>query len=485
MMKRIFIGWLIMAKDMELKKSKNETKTVKKNQVRTLAMLALFAGAGLFGVYSYLSKSDAELTRPETEQSHFASPMTHVDVETTVLETTQKQLKETEKKAEAMQQQINLLTQDKNTASELIKKAETEIANRIAELEKKYAIPFGQSPSSIAGAPSNQALQGDLLPPPPGAVAASNQYGGGQEWSSGQEVQGAPGIREDNLQLTVNQETEYSAPVKNPDTYVPAGTFAKAVMIGGADASAAVNSQSNPTPMLFRIIANGTLPNHKKSHLKDCIVTAAVVGDISSERGMVRLESLSCTFPNNEVVDQTVEGTIFGSEGKNGIRGIPVWRESALLQRAFVAGTLSGLSDGLSQTYTNNAISPLGNVQTIDSKKIFQYGAAKGAGKAMEKLADYNIQRAEQYHPVIQLSAGAVVDVVFLKGFYLDGKSHETQSRNAGSSASTSTQAPSLFSPPMTNNDSQTLPLSPEKVRRIQEKSKELGLRVTSLPTGS
>jgi conjugal transfer pilus assembly protein TraB len=136
--------------------------------------------------------------------------------------------------------------------------------------------------------------------------------------------------------------------------------------------------------MLFRLIEQGTLPNHRKSHLKDCVVTAAVVGDISSERGMIRLESLSCAFPNNEVVDQSVEGTIFGSEGKNGVRGNPVWREGALLQRAFAAGALSGFSNALSQTYTANSISTLGNVQTVNGSKVAQYGLANGAGTAMD-----------------------------------------------------------------------------------------------------
>jgi conjugal transfer pilus assembly protein TraB len=93
-------------------------------------------------------------------------------------------------------------------------------------------------------------------------------------------------IREDIIPL---QSDEATLPLKNPETYVPAGTFVQAVMLGGADASAAVNSSSNPVPMLFRITADGTLPNHKKSHLKDCVVTAAVVGDISSERGLIRL----------------------------------------------------------------------------------------------------------------------------------------------------------------------------------------------------
>lgn len=324
----------------------------------------------------------------------------------------------------------------------------------------------------IAG---SQEFQHNLLPVPAGSNLSPTGYNSG--------VSG-DGIREDSLSLSPRENDSLeSAVLKNPDTYVPPGTFAKAVMIGGADASAAVNAQANPSPMIFRIVANGTLPNHKKSHLKDCVVTAAVVGDISSERGLIRLENLSCTFPNNEIVDQSVEGTIFGSEGKNGVRGTPVWREAALLQRAFAAGTLSGLSDGLSQSFTTNSISAEGNVQTVNSGKIFQYGAAKGAGKAMDKLADYNIQRAEQYHPVIQLSAGSVVDVVFLKGFFLDGKKHENRDHSIGNYAVNS--SPTLFPSPMSNSDAQTLPLSPEAVKRIQEKSKELGLRVTTQPNES
>jgi conjugal transfer pilus assembly protein TraB len=230
------------------------------------------------------------------------------------------------------------------------------------------------------------------------------------------------GIDNDELDL---KPMKNHRPLQNPDTFVPAGTFAEAIMLGAADASAGVNSQANPSPMLFRVVAEGTLPNHQKSHLKDCVVTAAVVGDISSERGQIRLERMSCTFPNGEIVEQAVEGTVFGMDAKNGVRGNPVWREGALLGRAAVAGTLSGIGSGISQSYTTSSISPLGTTQTVPGSDVFKYGAAQGAANAMEKLADYNIRRAEQYHPVIQLAAGQPVDVVFLKGFYLDGRKHD------------------------------------------------------------
>lgn len=286
------------------------------------------------------------------------------------------------------------------------------------------------------------------------------------------------GLREDKLTLTPRKTIK--RPSKNPDVYVPAGTFVQAIMIGGADASAAVNAQANPVPMLFRVVADGTLPNHQKSHLKDCVMTAAVVGDISSERGQIRTERMSCVFANGRVLDVPVEGTVFGPGGRNGVRGTPVWREGALLQRAFAAGALGGLSDSLSQTYTSNSISPEGAVQTVNPGRIFQYGGAKGVGKAMDKLADYNVQRAEQYHPVIQISAGTSVDVVFLKGFFLnEGESGEVDEK---SERDEKTAGP--FDAPQTMNtvsqEERTLPLSEAQIRKLQDRGKELGFRVRS-----
>jgi len=233
-------------------------------------------------------------------------------------------------------------------------------------------------------------------------------------------------IREDNISL-INAKSDLeplkevsNTPIKSKENYVPAGAFVKAIMLGGADASAGALGKSNPTPVLLRILEDGTLPNNKHSSLKGCLVTAATAGDISSERGLMRIERMSCVKPNGKVLDVEVEGTVFGSEGKNGVRGTPLWREGSLLWRAAAAGTLSGFSQGLSQKYTTSSISPLGSTQTVNNGDVAKYGLAQGFGNAMDKLADYNIQRAEQYHPVIQLSAGTEVDIVFLKGFYLD-----------------------------------------------------------------
>lgn len=448
------------------------SKAIKRKQLLNIAVLVAIVLIVFTGfIYMISDNDDVKITSHE-QKLDFASPLSHVDAESVILEQTQKKLKEADNRSTHLQEEIDALMKDKNESAD---KSTEELKNRIEALEQqlsstqqnKVAIP--NTTNLMNG---SQEYQGNFVAP-----AQGNQDSSGINNETLMEQT----IREDTLTLSPKKNRyELRIPSKNPDSYVPSGTFVKAVMIGGADASAAVNAQANPTPMLFRIVENGTLPNHHKSHLKDCVVTAAVVGDISSERGMIRLENLSCTLPNREIVDQAVEGTIFGSEGKNGVRGRPVWREGALLQRAFAAGALSGISDGLSQTYTTNSISPQGNVATIDPSKIAQVGLSKGVGKAMDKLADYNIQRAEQYHPVIQLSAGSVVDVVFLKGFFLDGKKHDERQDEivSGYNSSIQTQGePSYFSGMSENT---TLPLSPDAVKRIQEHSKELGLRVNS-----
>jgi conjugal transfer pilus assembly protein TraB len=448
-----------------------KTSQVKSTQKRNLIILAGIVGVSVIALVSMLSNHSLDQTVSKTEKVNFSSPLNNIDAESIVLEKTQKELHENKKQTENLQEKLTTLTNDKNSENDTLKKSNVELNKRIAILEKQFSSVNSTSPADSASSiPGSEEYQGSLLPVTQGLnTKKSSNYSVSR------------GIREDNLSLSAkDSEAANIIPIKTPDTYVPAGTFAQAIMIGGADASAGVTAQNNPEPMLFRITSNGTLPNHKKSHLMDCFVTGAVIGDVSSERGKIRTEKLSCVFPNGEVVDQDVEGTIFGPDGKNAVRGNLHDGSGQYVTRAGIAGFASGISDGISQTFTNNSISAEGVVSTTNPNRIFQNGFAKGSSKGLDKISDYEIKRADQYHPIIQLSAKTEVDIVFLKGFYLDGKKHE----NHDSSVSNApvNNSPTLFPSPNENADSQTLPLSPDAVRRIQENSKELGLRVTTQP---
>ena len=429
--------------------------------------LGTFIGFVLFvmlvlAIFMWMLSNKTNESTKSIEKLQFSDALNHAEPESTLLEQVQKGLEDAKKETENLKNEIN-------RNSPINHNKQKELEDRLAFVEKKLEVNSLEVPFS-----TSQKLSS--------AASYQNRMAPSYQREHAQPID--DGIRE--YRLTVNTFDERKRPpIKNPDTYVPAGTFAQAVMLSGADASAAVTSPHNPNPMLFRIISNGTLPNHKKSHLKGCLVTAYVAGDISSERGEINLEKISCVFPNNEIIDPKVEGWVFGNDGKFGVRGNPVWREGKLLQRAFAAGALSGLSDGLSQSYTVNSISAEGNVQTVKPGKIFSYGAARGTGKAMDKLADYNIQRAEQYHPVIQISPGDIVDIVFKDGFFLDDKKHRSD-EDQKSVANLFSSAPAqMMSPPFLSDEERRLPLSDEQVKKIQENSKQLGLRVTNAEMNS
>ena len=200
--------------------------------------------------------------------------------------------------------------------------------------------------------------------------------------------------------------------------YVPSGAFSNAIILEGADASAAVTASSTTmAPMQFKLTGELHLPdNHRNKKLQGCFVTAGTYGDISSERAIVRTERLSCVI-NGKHIDQPVKGHV-AFYGKNGIKGIPVMRNGQMLGLAFAAGALSGLGNAVSQI--GNTQAGLGATRTIEGSEVLRQSAGGGVSTAANKLADYYIQRAEQYHPVIPIGSANRVEVVFQEGFWAE-----------------------------------------------------------------
>lgn len=224
----------------------------------------------------------------------------------------------------------------------------------------------------------------------------------------------AAGIFSETLALEPLSDEASNTP--HMDSYIPAGSFAKAVLLSGVDVSAGVSSQSNPKPVVLRLVDKGSLPNKAVGNMKECRVVAAAYGDLSSERAYMRLEKLSCIEKDGHVIETDVDGYISGEDGKNGLRGNVVMRDGEVLKRGFVGGLFSGLGKATSQTFQTTSVSPLGVTSSVTGADTFAKAAADGVGDAFELMAKYNIQRAEQYQPVIQISAGRVVEIVFHSG---------------------------------------------------------------------
>ena len=210
-------------------------------------------------------------------------------------------------------------------------------------------------------------------------------------------------------------------------TWLPAGSHAEAVVLAGVDASAGISSQGDPRPLLLRLTGPAWTAAAGGSALsadvEGCTVTGAAHGDLSSEKVYARLRTLTCAGPEpGSVIETEVAGFIAGS-GKTGVRGPVVSREGALVQKAFLAGLVSGAGQGAAQAFQPQAVATSGGAAVANTglADIGRAGLGAGAATAGSKVADYLIRRAEQYQPVIQLRAGTRVSVVFLEGARLDG----------------------------------------------------------------
>ena len=210
--------------------------------------------------------------------------------------------------------------------------------------------------------------------------------------------------------------------------WLPAGSHAEAVVLAGVDASAGISSQGDPRPVLLRLTgpawtaaAGGSA---QRVEIAGCTVTGAAHGDLSSEKVYARLRTLTCAGPEpGSVIETEVAGFIAGS-GKTGVRGPVVSREGALVQKAFLAGLVSGAGQGAAQAFQPQAVATGGGAAAVTNTGLADIGRAglgAGASSAGGKVADYLIRRAEQYQPVIQLRSGTRVSVVFLEGARLDG----------------------------------------------------------------
>ncbi|CAB1371201.1 conserved protein of unknown function (plasmid) [Denitratisoma oestradiolicum] len=198
--------------------------------------------------------------------------------------------------------------------------------------------------------------------------------------------------------------------------FIPAGSFVRVAMLNGIDAPTGGQAQGNPLPVAFHVLDPANLPSKYKLDIKDCRVIGAAWGDLSSERSMIRLETLSCVLGNGETVEMAIKGQAIGEDGKAGLRGRLVTKQGQLLANALFAGALSGIGRAFQQSATTTNTSGLGTTQTIDPDKVGQAAIGGGVGQAGTMLAQYYLKAADKLFPVIETDGGRTIELLVTKG---------------------------------------------------------------------
>ena len=227
----------------------------------------------------------------------------------------------------------------------------------------------------------------------------------------------------DEARITVNNmdRGEVFDRPKSTRSFIPETGYVKGILLGGIAVSTSIGSSSEPVPVVIRITERGNLPKNFNIDLTHCQIMGSSYGDLSSERAIVRAEVLSCKDPVNELIYTTkIAGLIYGDDGMNGIKGKVVQTSGKHLKNAIVGGMISGFA-GSAKGQDQMIITSFGAGST--KKKgmgdMLQEGGFAGASNAAEKIADYYIKQAEAMSPVLLVSGGTRVDIVFTKGVYL------------------------------------------------------------------
>ena len=304
-------------------------------------------------------------------------------------------------------------------------------ADRIAELEVVPAPVVrpsgGHGSSAGVSTPDYASFGGEFISREPIRRDTTGQseeaQRGASNASPSQQFDGQtpqPGSFGQSFTLVEPTQSESERATNRLVNYIPAGSYAPAVVLSGADAATNVVDRENPTPVLFRITGPAITAGHKgvaggKINIEGCTVQGSAIGDLSSERVRVRLLSLTCLKRSGEVIEERIAGYMVGA-GKAGVRGRVVSREGALVTNAAIAGALNGLASAA------DTASASGSETTSIEDIARTAGIAAGTGgvqSAANTLSEYYINRAEQYQPVISLNGGTKVELVFMEGISL------------------------------------------------------------------
>ena len=396
-----------------------------------------------YGLVSFLYTNPLQSQeKPKPESVHIESALSKVDVHDTWRHKIEDSLDRLSQKTDALEK---LLTEGiKRESMGQRERGEPDLSEEEALESSLMSPPSGGSSaiSPLAEGNNHQNPQSPLIQGLDARLSQLEMQVGTQKPSelsgSFHAPQGTDSQQETSLihKVTLGlSEGPHSKQPRIPENTIPAGAFAKTVLLSGLDASSAMNAASDPRPMLLRIIDYGTLPRRFQSDLKDCHCTAGAYGDLSSERVYARLEKLTCIErESGKIIETQVAGYVAGSDGKAGIRGIVASKDGQFLARSLMGGLFSGLSNVANPQNRQAQVNPFfaqgtgAKVAGPSMGEMFTSGMAGGATSALDRLSQYYIDRAEQLQPVIQIAAGQVVDIVFTEGTFIGSPSREQSS---------------------------------------------------------
>ncbi|MBR5675005.1 MAG: TraB/VirB10 family protein [Neisseriaceae bacterium] len=216
--------------------------------------------------------------------------------------------------------------------------------------------------------------------------------------------------------------------------YLPAGTTISFVSVGGMNAptnaiSSGIAGAGELMPTLLRVRGQAILPNKNYYDLQDCVVLAVGYGQMADERAILRTDKMSCISPNGQTTEVAIQGTVFGEDGKPGMRGRLVSMNGKVIAQMVRIGalqTLGNMAVAFAGNYDFKNHSDINNGVTVNTgnqnslqNEMAKAGAA-GINDTFQRIAGIYEQYAQQTFPVIEVNPGRKGEIVLMQGVEID-----------------------------------------------------------------
>jgi conjugal transfer pilus assembly protein TraB len=221
---------------------------------------------------------------------------------------------------------------------------------------------------------------------------------------------------------TITDEVGANGMEQETSFYIPMGSLMTGVLLNGLDAPTGVGANRDPFPVVVRIQKEAVLPNQFSADVVDCHAIMSGYGDLSSERVMLRAEGIACVREDGRTIEAKLEGYATGSDGKAGVRGRLVTRQSQLVARSLLAGMASGFAGAFDVTaipVVNTGEAAQINYADNLNANTLQSGLVQGTQDSLSRIADWYLKMADAIVPVLELDAGREVDIIMTRGMKL------------------------------------------------------------------
>ncbi|WP_075881780.1 TrbI/VirB10 family protein [Vreelandella massiliensis] len=260
-------------------------------------------------------------------------------------------------------------------------------------------------------------------------VTPESQQQSGDGEGEGEEQ--APGLSITTYYQENHPDEQATGGEEEAPVYLPSGSIVSGVLLNGIDAPTGQGARRDPFPVTVRVKHEAILPNHFSADIKECFLLVSGHGDLSTERAYLRGNNISCMTDDGDVIETELRGYAVGEDGKAGIRGRLVSKQGAMIARSMVAGFFSGAAGAFDVSPI-----PVIDTQNVDGRDRYQSNydsdllegaGAQGAGQALERIAEFYIQMAEDIFPVVEVDSGREVDVILTQGLSMQTKNVEEE----------------------------------------------------------